>query len=151
MDDINMSYEAANRVGTFLNQFLGGGKEGKSSSGTGTFSSKSNVNSAKQIAYDSERARAMINNLNKSTAQAIALMDNMINGVGNLDDIWKGETKETFVKQLMDLNELIKENVDTIRDLRSKIEQETAINEEEKNNETKEASSIYEAIAGRAC
>lgn len=118
---------------------------------TGSFFSKNNTTSGKQIAYDSERARAMIENLNKSTTEAIALMDNMINGVGNLDDIWKGETKETFVKQLMDLNELIKENVDTIRDLRSKIEQETAINEEEKNNETKEASSIYEAIAGRAC
>lgn len=90
-----------------------------------SFNSKNNATSGKQIAYDSDRARAMINNLNKSTTEAIALMDNMVNGVGDLDDIWKGETKETFVKQLMDLKELIKENVDTIIELNNKIKQET--------------------------
>lgn len=102
------------------------------------FNSKNNTTSGKQIAYDSERARAMINKLNKSTTEAIALMDNMVNGVGYLDDIWKGETKETFVKQLMELNELIKENNETIRYLSSKIEQETAANEEEENNRANE-------------
>ena len=101
---------------------------------TVSFNSKNNTISGKQIAYDSERARAMINNLNKSTTEAIALMDNMVNGVGYLDDIWKGETKETFVKQLMELNALIKENVETIKVLNNKIEQETAANEEEENN-----------------
>lgn len=115
---------------------------------TGSFFSKNNTTSGKQIAYDSERARAMINNLNKSTTQAIALMDNMLNGVGNLDDIWKGETKETFVKQLMDLDGLIKENIETIKELGNKIEQETATNEEVKNNDTKQGYQIYEPRNG---
>ena len=115
---------------------------------TGSFFSKNNTTSGKQIAYDSERARAMINNLNKSTTQAIALMDNMLNGVGNLDDIWKGETKETFVKQLMDLDGLIKENNETIKGLSNKIEQETATNEEVKNNDTKQGYQIYEPRNG---
>jgi hypothetical protein len=115
---------------------------------TGSFFSKNNTTSGKQIAYDSERARAMINNLNKSTTQAIALMDNMLNGVGNLDDIWKGETKETFVKQLMDLDGLIKENIETIKELSNKIEQETATNEEVKNNDTKQGYQIYEPRNG---
>ena len=115
---------------------------------TGSFFSKNNTTSGKQIAYDSERARAMINNLNKSTTQAIALMDNILNGVGNLDDIWKGETKETFVKQLMDLDGLIKENIETIKELSNKIEQETATNEEVKNNDTKQGYQIYEPRNG---
>lgn len=115
---------------------------------TGSFFSKNNNTSGKQIAYDSERARAMINNLNKSTTQAIALMDNMLNGVGNLDDIWKGETKETFVKQLMDLDGLIKENIETIKELSNKIEQEIATNEEVKNNDTKQGYQIYEPRNG---
>ena len=115
---------------------------------TGSFFSKNNTTSGKQIAYDSERARAMINNLNKSTTQAIALMDNMLNGVENLDDIWKGETKETFVKQLMDLDGLIKENIETIKELSNKIEQETATNEEVKNNDTKQGYQIYEPRNG---
>lgn len=148
MDDINMSYEAANRVGTFLNQFLGGGKEGKSSSGTGTCSSKSNVNSAKQIAYDTNRAIAMIDNLNKSTKQALDLMDDMVNGVGDLDDIWKGETKETFVKQLMDLKELIKENVDTIRELNNKIKQETDTVTETVNTNKQGSGNLYASADG---
>lgn len=148
MDDINMSYEAANRVGTFLNQFLGGGKEGKSSSGTGTFSSKSNVNSAKQIAYDTNRAIAMIDNLDKSTKQALDLMDDMVNGVGDLDDIWKGETKETFVKQLMDLKELIKENVDTIRELNNKIKQETDTVTETVNTNKQGSGNLYASADG---
>ena len=145
MDDINMSYEAANRVGTFLNQFLGGGKEGKSSSGTGTFSSKSNVNSAKQIAYDTNRASAMIENLEKSTEKAIELMDNMVNGVGYLDDIWKGETKETFVEQLNELDKLIKENVKTIGELSNKIKQETDTVTEtvNTNKKTVESGKLY--------
>lgn len=113
-----------------------------------SFNSKNNTTSGKQIAYDSDRARAMINNLNKSTTQAIALMDNMLNGVGNLDDIWKGETKETFVKQLMDLDGLIKENIETIKELSNKIEQETATNEEVKNNDTKQGYQIYEPRNG---
>ena len=103
-----------------------------------SFNSKNNTISGKQIAYDSERARAMINNLNKSTTEAIALMNNMVNGVGQLDDIWKGETKETFVKQLIELDGLIKENVDTIRELNNKIKQETEANEEEENNRANE-------------
>lgn len=115
---------------------------------TGSFFSKNNTTSGKQIAYDSERARAMINNLNKSTTQAIALMDNMLNGVGNSDDIWKGETKKTFVKQLMDLDGLIKENIETIKELSNKIEQETATNEEVKNNDTKQGYQIYEPRNG---
>lgn len=115
---------------------------------TGSFFSKNNTTSGKQIAYDSERARAMINNLNKSTTQAIALMDNMLNGVRYLDDIWKGETKETFVKQLMDLDGLIKENIETIKELSNKIEQETATNEEVKNNDTKQGYQIYEPRNG---
>ena len=115
---------------------------------TGSFFSKNNTTSGKQIAYDYERARAMINNLNKSTTQAIALMDNMLNGVRYLDDIWKGETKETFVKQLMDLDGLIKENIETIKELSNKIEQETATNEEVKNNDTKQGYQIYEPRNG---
>lgn len=115
---------------------------------TGSFFSKNNTTSGKQIAYYSERARAMINNLNKSTTQAIALMDNMLNGVRYLDDIWKGETKETFVKQLMDLDGLIKENIETIKELSNKIEQETATNEEVKNNDTKQGYQIYEPRNG---
>ena len=90
----------------------------------------------------------MINNLNKSTTQAIALMNNMLNGVRYLDDIWKGETKETFVKQLMDLDGLIKENIETIKELSNKIEQETATNEEVKNNDTKQGYQIYEPRNG---
>ena len=110
---------------------------------TGSFFSKNNTTSGKQIAYDSERARAMINNLNKSTTQAIALMDNMLNGVGNLDDIWKGETKETFVKQLMDLDGLIKENIETIKELSNKIEQETDTVIETSNKQTIESEKLY--------
>jgi hypothetical protein len=120
------------------------------SSGTGSFSSKSNVNSAKQIAYDTKRAYAMIDNLNKSTKQAIELMDNMVNGVGNLDDIWKGETKETFVEQLKELDNLIKENVKTIEELTKKIKQETDTRTETENRQTLESEVLYEATAGRA-
>ena len=75
-------------------------------------------------------------------------MDNMLNGVRYLDDIWKGETKETFVKQLMDLDGLIKENIETIKELSNKIEQETATNEEVKNNDTKQGYQIYEPRNG---
>lgn len=116
----------------------------KRSSGTGSFSSaKSNINSAKQIAYDTKRAYAMIDNLNKSTKQAIELMDNMVNGVGNLDDIWKGETKETFVQQLMDLKELINENVKTIEELTKKIKQETDTRTETENTNKKTVEKVY--------
>ena len=110
---------------------------------TAAFHSKNNINSAKQIAYDSERARAMINNLNKSTTEAIALMENMVNGVGYLDDIWKGETKETFVKQLMELKELIKENVETIKELNNKIKQETDTVIETSNKQTIASERLY--------
>lgn len=118
---------------------MGGRKDWMASSGTGSFSSKSNINSAKQIAYDSERANAMVENLKKSTKQAMDLMDNMVKGVGKLDDIWKGETKETFVEQLMDLKELIKENVETIRELNNKIKQETDTVTETVDTNTKRA------------
>lgn len=114
---------------------MGGRKDWMASSGT----SKSNINSAKQIAYDSERANAMVENLKKSTKQAMDLMDNMVKGVGKLDDIWKGETKETFVEQLMDLKELIKENVETIRELNNKIKQETDTVTETVDTNTKRA------------
>lgn len=121
-----------------ISEAVEGIKENRSS-GTGSFSSKSNINSVKQIAYDSKRANAMVENLKKSTKQAMVLMDNMLNGVGHLDDIWKGETKETFVEQLMDLKELIKENVDTIEELNKKIEQETDTRTEIENTNTKRA------------
>ena len=121
-----------------ISEAVEGIKENRSS-GTGSFSSKSNINSVKQIAYDSKRANAMVENLKKSTKQAMYLMNNMLNGVGHLDDIWKGETKETFVEQLMDLKELIKENVDTIEELNKKIEQETDTRTEIENTNTKRA------------
>ena len=92
----------------------------------------------------------MIDNLNKSTKQAIELMDNMVNGVGNLDDIWKGETKETFVEQLKELDNLIKENVKTIEELTKKIKQETDTRTETENRQTLESEVLYEATAGRA-
>ena len=130
-----------------ISEAVEGIKENRSS-GTGSFSSKSNVNSAKQIAYDSKRANAMVENLKKSTKQAMDLMDNMIKGVGNLDDIWKGETKETFVEQLMDLKELIKENVDTIRELNNKIKQETDTRTETENKNKKGSENLYASADG---
>lgn len=111
-------------------------------------SNKNNTTSGKQIAYDTNRASAMIENLNKSTTQAIALMDNIVNGVGHLDDIWKGETKETFVEQLMDLNELIKENVDTIRELNNKIKQETDTVTETVNTNKQGSGNLYASADG---
>lgn len=108
-----------------------------------SFNSKNNTISGKQIAYDTKRAYAMIDNLNKSTKQAIELMDNMVNGVGNLDDIWKGETKETFVKQLIELDGLIKENVETIEELTKKIKQETDTRTETESTNTKTVENVY--------
>ena len=48
----------------------------------------------------------------------------------------------------MDLDGLIKENIETIKELSNKIEQETATNEEVKNNDTKQGYQIYEPRNG---
>lgn len=118
-------------------------------------STSTNKNSNSSIINDLKDAAANIFQTNSENSAEMAAnmivgstainytVDSMAKGAQYLDDIWKGDTKETFMEELSELNNLIKENADTLKELGNEIEQQNRINEKLHHDSTIDAINIY--------
>lgn len=125
---------------------LGAGMaKGMSSSGNvvGQANNKNNAASAEVIEEDMKIASEMAANINVGSDSIIESVDSMEVGAKFLDDVWKGDTKETFMEELKKLGDLIKQNSEDLQNLGNKIEIHNKITEEQKNEDYKEADILY--------
>ena len=97
----------------------------------------------KQIETNSQKASDMAASMNVGSEAIDSTVDSMAMGAKYLDDIWKGETKETFMEELTELHSLIKENSDTLKELGAKIEEENKITDAQQKKSYEDASNIY--------
>lgn len=109
----------------------------------GQANNKNNTESAEVIEENMKIASEMAANINVGSDSIIESVDSMDGGAKFLDDVWKGDTKETFMEELNKLGDLIKENSVAIHKLGVKIENHNKITEEQKNEDYKEADVLY--------
>lgn len=125
---------------------LGAGMaKGMSSSGNvvGQANNKNNAASAEVIEEDMKIASEMAANMNVGSDSIMDLVDRMAIGAKYLDDVWKGDTKETFMEELAELAKLIKKNSNDLQKLGKTIEMRNKITEEQKNEDYKDAEVLY--------
>lgn len=129
----------ANDIGN--NKGFNGNKVSKnpSSASSGNFSFKG----FNQLITNSETSAQMAANMIVGSESINVTVDSMARGAQYLDDIWKGDTKETFMEELNELNNLIKENSDTLKELGNEIERQNFITKKHHQESTKEAYDIY--------
>jgi hypothetical protein len=125
--------------------FGAGMAKGMSSSGNvvGQANNKNNAASAEVIEEDMKIASEMAANMNVGSASIMDSVDRMAIGAKYLDDVWKGDTKETFMEELAELAKLIKKNSDDLQKLGKTIEMRNKITEEQKNEDYKDAEVLY--------
>ena len=125
--------------------FGAGMAKGMSSSGNvvGQANNKNNAASAEVIEEDMKIASEMAANMNVGSDSIMDLVDRMAIGAKYLDDVWKGDTKETFMEELAELAKLIKKNSDDLQKLGKTIEMRNKITEEQKNEDYKDAEVLY--------
>lgn len=125
--------------------FGAGMAKGMSSSGNvvGQANNKNNAARAEVIEEDMKIASEMAANINVGSDSIIESVDSMEVGAKFLDDVWKGDTKETFMEELKKLGDLIKQNSEDMKNLGNKIEIHNKITEEQKNEDYKEADVLY--------
>ena len=146
MADTNMRwYEDTNRVGAVSGSLSAEGRTAMSSSGNmvGQAKNKNNTASAEVIEENMKIASEMAANINVGSDSIIESVDSMEVGAKFLDDVWKGDTKETFMEELKKLGDLIKQNSEDMQNLGNKIEIHNKITEEQKNEDYKEADVLY--------
>lgn len=125
--------------------FGAGMAKGMSSSGNvvGQANNKNNAASAEVIEEDMKIASEMAANMNVGSDSIMDSVDRMAIGAKYLDDVWKGDTKETFMEELAELAKLIKKNSDDLKKLGKTIEMRNKITEEQKNEDYKDAEVLY--------
>lgn len=125
--------------------FAAGMAKGMSSSGNvvGQANNKNNAASAEVIEEDMKIASEMAANMNVGSDSIMDSVDRMTIGAKYLDDVWKGDTKETFMEELAELAKLIKKNSDDLQKLGKTIEMRNKITEEQKNEDYKDAEVLY--------
>jgi hypothetical protein len=125
--------------------FGAGMAKGMSSSGNvvGQANNKNNAASAEVIEEDMKIASEMAANMNVGSDSIMDSVDRMAIGAKYLDDVWKGDTKETFMEELAELAKLIKKNSDDLQKLGKTIEMRNKITEEQKNEDYKDAEVLY--------
>lgn len=125
--------------------FGAGMAKSMSSSGNvvGQANNKNNAARAEVIEEDMKIASEMAANINVGSDSIIESLDSMEVGAKFLDDVWKGDTKETFMEELKKLGDLIKQNSEDMQNLGNKIEIHNKITEEQKNKDYKEADVLY--------
>lgn len=125
--------------------FGAGMAKSMSSSGNvvGQANNKNNAARAEVIEEDMKIASEMAANINVGSDSIIESLDSMEVGAKFLDDVWKGDTKETFMEELKKLGDLIKQNSEDMQNLGNKIEIHNKITEEQKNEDYKEADVLY--------
>lgn len=125
--------------------FGAGMAKGMSSSGNvvGQANNKNNAARGEVIEEDMKIASEMAANINVGSDSIIESVDSMEVGAKFLDDVWKGDTKETFMEELKKLGDLIKQNSEDMKNLGNKIEIHNKITEEQKNEDYKEADVLY--------
>lgn len=134
------------KVGAALGAALGAGMaKGMSSSGNvvGQDNNKNNAARAEVIEEDMKIASEMAANMNVGSDSIMDSVDRMAIGAKYLDDVWKGDTKETFMEELAELVKLIKRNSNDLQKLGKTIEMRNKITEEQKNEDHKEAEELY--------
>ena len=125
---------------------LGAGMaKGMSSSGNvvGQANNKNNAANAEVIEEDMKIASEMAANMNVGSDSIMDSVDRMAIGAKYLDDVWKGDTKETFMEELAELAKLIKKNSNDLQKLGKTIEMRNKITEEQKNEDYKDAEVLY--------
>ena len=125
--------------------FGAGMAKGMSSSGNvvGQANNKNDAASAEVIEEDMKIASEMAANMNVGSDSIMDSVDRMAIGAKYLDDVWKGDTKETFMEELAELAKLIKKNSDDLQKLGKTIEMRNKITEEQKNEDYKDAEVLY--------
>lgn len=125
--------------------FGAGMAKGMSASGNvvGQANNKNKAARAEVIEEDMKTASEMAANINVGSDSIIESVDSMEVGAKFLDDVWKGDTKETFMEELKKLGDLIKQNSEDMQNLGNKIEIHNKITEEQKNEDYKEADILY--------
>ena len=109
----------------------------------GQANNNNNNTRAEVIEEDMKIASEMAANINVGSDSIIESVDSMEVGAKFLDDVWKGDTKETFMEELKKLGDLIKQNSEDMQNLGNKIEIHNKITEEQKNKDYKEADVLY--------
>lgn len=109
----------------------------------GQANNNNNNTRAEVIEEDMKIASEMAANINVGSDSIIESVDSMEVGAKFLDDVWKGDTKETFMEELKKLGDLIKQNSEDMQNLGNKIEIHNKITEEQKNEDYKEADVLY--------
>ena len=123
---------------------MGGRKDWMASSGNVVGqANKNNAASAEVIEEDMKIASEMAANMNVGSDAIMDSVDRMAIGAKYLDDVWKGDTKETFMEELAELAKLIKKNSKDLQKLGKTIEMRNEITEEQKNEDYKEAEVLY--------
>lgn len=132
-------------VGAVAGSFFGGVKEGMSSSGSvvGQANNKNNTKSAEVIEEDMKAASEMAANINVGSDSIMESVDRMATGAQYLDDVWKGDTKETFMEELKELAGLIKQNSEDLQKLGNTIEEKNEITEAQKKEDYEDADELY--------
>ena len=125
--------------------FGAGMAKGMSSSGNvvGQANNKNNAARAEVIEEDMKTAPEMAANMNVGSDSIMDSVDRMAIGAKYLDDVWKGDTKETFMEELAELAKLIKKNSNDLQKLGKTIEMRNKITEEQKNEDYKDAEVLY--------
>lgn len=125
--------------------FAAGMAKGMSASGNvvGQANNKNNAARAEVIEEDMKTASEMAANINVGSDYIIESVNSMEVAAKFLDDVWKGDTKETFMEELKKLGDLIKQNSEDMKNLGNKIEIHNKITEEQKNEDYKEADILY--------
>lgn len=125
--------------------FGAGMAKGMSSSGNvvGQANNKNNAARAEVIEEDMNIASEMAANMNVGSDSIMDSVDRMAIGAKYLDDVWKGDTKETFMEELAELVKLIKKNSNDLQKLGKTIEMRNKITEEQKNEDYKDAEVLY--------
>lgn len=109
----------------------------------GQANNNNNNTRAEVIEEDMKIASEMAANIKVGSDSIIESVDSMEVGAKFLDDVWKGDTKETFMEELKKLGDLIKQNSEDMQNLGNKIEIHNKITEEQKNKDYKEADVLY--------
>lgn len=109
----------------------------------GQANNNNNNTRAEVIEEDMKIASEMAANIKVGSDSIIESVDSMEVGAKFLDDVWKGDTKETFMEELKKLGDLIKQNSEDMQNLGNKIEIHNKITEEQKNEDYKEADVLY--------
>ena len=101
-----------------------------------------------RIVRNNVKASEMAANMSVGSEAASSTIDSMANGAKYLDGIWKGDTKETFMEELTELQALIKENTEDLKNLSKTIEEDNKITEVQLQTSYKKADNLYNEQQG---